>query len=124
MQSVCRYCIFPVIIIYGLSIFGNNFKSYVGLGELVAVNGRYFIPLMPLIFVVIGLAYRQWLTGRPSAMKIKAVSVIVAFVMLVQGGGLLTFLIRSERNWYWPNPTVISVNELAQRAARAFVLLK
>jgi hypothetical protein len=113
-----------IIIIYSLSIYGNNFQSYLALGELTAVNGRYFIPLLPLIFTVVGLSFSFWLRSHKNATYIKTSMIALALLLFSQGGGLMTFLIRSDTQWYWQSQPIISLNEAARVIVNHIVLFK
>jgi hypothetical protein len=113
-----------VIAIYTISIMATNFKSYAEVGELVAVNGRYFIPLLLPIFIIVGMAYRELLQKARNALRAKAILSLVVFLLFLQGGGLLTFLIRSEQNWYWQDSTIIALNQAAQSIGEFFVIIK
>lgn len=99
---------------YVLVLFADGFQSYGKTGQPVAINGRYLIPFLPLVFALGGLAWSQ-LLRKWVPVKAFAASAVIA-VFLLQGGGAGTFLIRSADAWMWPNATVRTVN----RAARSF----
>jgi hypothetical protein len=93
---------------YGLALFASNYADYLYTGLGVAINGRYWLPFLPLFFVLSGLAWHDILRRAPSV-KGAAVLVVLA-VFFLQGGGIMTYIIRSDDSWYWPNPTVRRLN--------------
>lgn len=112
------------VLFYTAAVFYTNYTAYLNYSVRVAVNGRYFIPVLPFIFVFIGLAYRQLFLPIRHLWRRYAAMAFALFVifMTVQGGGLLTFLVRSEADWYWQNQTVINVNRTAQRLVTPFIV--
>lgn len=121
-----RHLLLPlaVILIYGAALFYENYSAYLRYGERVAVNGRYFIPLLPFIFTFIGLGYLRlfaWLQ-RPWRQISSAVLVSALGLIILQGGGILTFMTESEPNWYWQDQTVIQVNQAAQNLVVPFIV--
>lgn len=117
-----RQYVFWVIVAYTLVLFADGFSAYSKTGQPVAINGRYLIPFFPFIFAFGGLAWSQLLHRRPGV-KVAAASLVIA-VLLLQGGGTMTFIIRSNDNWMWPNATVRSVNRTVRSVAWPFILGK
>ncbi len=103
---------------YTLAVWGKLYYDYVRLDRLVAANGRYLLLIILPVFAAIGLAYRQWLSDRWQGWLAAATCVI-----LLQGGGLLSFIYFSDTNWYWPHqPTIAHVNRDAHHIIRPFIL--
>jgi hypothetical protein len=111
-------------VLYAAALFYTNYSDYLKYGERVAINGRYFIPLLPFIFVVIGLAYRNFFTLLlPSWRRyVKGALALTVLFMIMQGGGILTFIAESEPDWYWQDKTVVNVNQAAQRVVTSFIV--
>jgi hypothetical protein len=90
----------------------QNYPQYLYTGQPVAINGRYLIPLLlPLAILfarALGVALKSW----PAAKVWVATLVILLFL---QGGGVFSFILRSDETWYWPNNAVIEVNESARQ---------
>ena len=111
-------------LLYSATLMYKNYTDYLTLGQLVAINGRYFIPLLPIVFVFIGLAAGyaiNRLTKRFGA-PTKTILASLIFILMLQGGGLLTFFVHSEKGWYWQDPTVIQVNEAAHNLISPLIL--
>jgi hypothetical protein len=105
------------VILYIGALFYLNYTDYLKYGERVAVNGRYFIPLLPFIFVFLGLVYSRFLMAlfKQRAGYFKLLISIIALLLMLQGGGILTYLVESGPNWYWHNDTVVAFNLAAKR---------
>jgi hypothetical protein len=46
-----------IVILYVLALMYTNFKDYVHYKTMLAINGRYLIPILPLAFGLMGTAY-------------------------------------------------------------------
>ncbi len=92
---------------YIIVLWVTEYQAYLHTGQPVAVNGRYLLPVLPLILVLIALAYARLLAGRP---RLKPWLAGLAIACLLWGGGALTFILRSNDNWLWDNSTARHVN--------------
>lgn len=101
-----------IILLYVGAIFYTNLVSYLQYRTMLAINGRYLIMIIPLLFVFIGLAYRNFITDifKTHAKLAKVILSVTVVILLLQGGGALTHLIRSQPNWYWQNKIVLDFN--------------
>ncbi len=109
-----------VTVMYAGLLWLQNYLDFLHLGQAVALQGRYLMPVLPLILLIVGLAYLQTLR-RVSWAKL-ALAVGCFFILLFQGGGAATYIVRSDERWYWPNQTVIRANETAQRILKKIVI--
>jgi hypothetical protein len=101
-----------IIIIYTASLFYVNLSEYIKYREALALNGRYFIIIMPLIFAWLASAY-EILLGKIFRRQFKNSAYLFAIVLLlltVQGGGMLTYLVRSKGSWYFQDKSIVSFN--------------
>lgn len=109
------FLIFLLLItaVYAAALFFfNNYPQYVETGRPVAINGRYFIPLLLPMAAVFGRA----LSVAFRSIQLKVVAVLLVIVCFTQGGGVFSFILRSDPSWYWPNQAVVDVNTAAQKA--------
>jgi hypothetical protein len=120
VEHAGRQFVLYLTIGYSLVLFVDGFSAYSKTGQPVAVNGRYLIPFLPFMLVLGGLAWSQLLRRRPN-IKVAAAGLVLG-VMLLQGGGAMTFIIRSSDEWLWPNRTVRTVNHTVRSAAWSFML--
>ncbi|HKU18162.1 MAG TPA: hypothetical protein VJP80_02705 [Candidatus Saccharimonadales bacterium] len=97
----------------GLLAF-DEFREYLKTGQPVAINGRYLLPVLLPLAAVGGQALSRVLRKRH---RVKVYAALVVLLLFVQGGGVMSFIVRSDTTWYWQSPTVIRLN----RAAHAVV---
>ncbi len=103
-----RLLLLLILLGYGLALFADGFAEYVHTAAPVAINGRYWVPFLPLFFALSGLAWANILRRRPFIKT--GVAVLVLVVFLLQGGGTMTYIVRSRDSWYWPDVTVRRLN--------------
>lgn len=108
-----RFYLLLITLVYGLILFASGFKSYSETGQPVAINGRYLLPFLPFLLAFGVMAWSQIL-GHVRSKYILAAAIIV--VTLFQGGGAVTFLIRSHDEWFWDNAATRNVNRAARSA--------
>lgn len=106
-------------VVYSASLFAKGYATYKHTAVLENMNGRYLIPILLPLIAVMGLAFS--LSLRRSLPR-KAAAILVVLVLFLEGGGLLTFLVRSDQTWYWENPTVLRVNNTAHNVVRHVVV--
>lgn len=97
--------------LYTVSLFVQTFAGYVQTGQLVAINGRYLVPFMPVMLLFIGMAFALALKQRP---KLKSLAVVLVVLLMLEGGGAMTFILRSEPSWDWQSPLIINANNAAR----------
>ncbi|MEK7152315.1 MAG: hypothetical protein AAB834_00055, partial [Patescibacteria group bacterium] len=76
------------------------------------INGRYLLPILLLLAVVMGRGFSLAFRKLPDIKPLLAGSAILLFLY---GGGVLTFILRSDASWYWPNHAVNTVNDTARK---------
>ncbi|MEJ0073675.1 MAG: hypothetical protein WDN27_06445 [Candidatus Saccharibacteria bacterium] len=121
-RQPARQFILWITIGYAAALFADNLSAYAQTGQPVAINGRYLVPFLPFVFVFGGIAWSQ-LLRRWQAAKV-AVAVVVIAIFVLQGGGTMTFIVRSNDNWMWNNAAVRSVNRTVRRAASPLIIGK
>jgi hypothetical protein len=104
--------------IYVAVLWFQNYSQYKQTGQPVAINGRYLIPLILPLCAVFGRGMAQGLRLWPKA---KVYVSILAIILFVQGGGIVSFILRSDETWYWPNRTVVSVNQNVQKVLKPII---
>ena len=101
--------------IYLFSLFLKSYATYKYTATLENMNGRYLLPILLPLGGIIGLALSLEFYKKPIRKALLAVLVILLFL---EGGGIVTFIIRSDDSWYWPNSTIKKVNDDAQKITR------
>jgi len=107
-----------ISILYVGVLFYKNFSDYYTYYQAIAIQGRYLLPLLPVImvFLVLGINYTM-----KKRLRLKLVTLIVVLVFYMNGAGIITHIIRSRNAWYWDNQTVYQVNNEAKNLLNPFV---
>ena len=113
-----------VIVTYGASLFYVNFSSYMDLRTMVAINGRYFLIIMPFIFIWLAHAYRHLFTSLFKRRATSLLSMLGIFVIIatLNGGGMITHLVRSEPSWFWQSGPEAMINATAQDIVQPVII--
>jgi len=102
-----------VILSYCGALWFDNYKDFLRTGQPVAINGRYLLPILLPMAAILGRAISLSLRRRPATWK--PLLATATLLLFIAGGGVLTFISRSDDSWYWPNPAVKHVNHAAQK---------
>lgn len=120
-----RYDYLGFLLLVSLTYIGSlwlhNYLEFVRYGQKFAINGRYLFPVALPCLVLAGLGFKQLLGQRE---RLKIAALVVVFVLFLQGGGALTYITVSNRYWYWPNQTAVTMNRWTQRFVRPLMLIK
>ena len=83
-----------VLFIYIIAIWARNYHDYLHLGKSVAVNGRYLVPILIFMYVVMALGLQNLLQGkRPPAIWTKAALTIFVIGLSLFFGGFNEYVI-------------------------------
>jgi len=102
-----------VVVSYVGALYLDDYQDFLQTGQPVAINGRYLLPALLLVFVIVAIAVRE-LFGRWQGLKLAVAA--LAVLCLAWGGGALTYILRSNNAWYWPNSTVQTANHAVRSA--------
>lgn len=121
-----RYPVFvPIIlitIVYIGALWFQQYQSYVQTARPVAINGRYLVPLLPMLGAFSLLAIWQACQRlRISRAAIAAVAVII-LMMFLQGGGPITYMVRSNPVWFWQNNTTQTVTDFIRSTLKPVII--
>lgn len=113
-----------ITVVYTLSLLYVNYTDYLKFKTMLAINGRYLILVLPFMFAFLAMAYSTFISrmARKRADAYKVGLVVVTLLLTLQGGGVLTYIIRSDASWYWPNQTVKTVNTSVKRAVSPLII--
>jgi hypothetical protein len=108
-------------LLYCAVLWYDQYGMYQQTGIAVAINGRYLLPVLLPMFVVVGRAFAIGLAKAkwPQMKTYLAAAVILLFL---QGGGMMTYLLRADDSWYWPNTFIRTLNGNARDALAPFVV--
>jgi hypothetical protein len=97
-----------VAAVYTLALWLDEYRDFLATGRAVAINGRYLLPVLLLVMPIAAVAVSELVRNRQSLKLGLAVVFILCFAW---GGGALTYILRSNNNWYWPSPAVRTANQ-------------
>lgn len=104
---------------YGGALWLDDYKQFLLTSQPVAINGRYLLPILLPIGAIVGRAISEAVRTRPRVKPMLALAVLILFI---EGGGIFTFIVRSDNSWYWNNPVVQRVNNGARRVVSPFLI--
>lgn len=104
--------------LYLAALWIEDYSQFLETGQPVAINGRYLIPILLPLGAVFGRALSLALQLKSAVKPFVATAAIVLFLA---GGGVITFILRSDSSWYWPNHAVNVVNDHARRVLTPIV---
>ncbi len=90
----------------------DEYRAWVRTGQPVAINGRYLIAIFPLVMALMAAGVSELTRRQP---RWRPVLATLAVFCLVWGGGVFTFILRSNDGWYWNSGAVRSVNHDIQK---------
>ncbi len=97
--------------LYIVILWVTQYQLYVRTAQPVAINGRYLLPVLPLVITMSALGLQLLLGTRK---RLQLLMATVSIVCLMWGGGALTFILRSNYSWYWPGTPLKPVNHALQ----------
>lgn len=108
------------IVVYIVALWLDDYSMFLYTGQPVAVNGRYLLPILLLLAAILGPALSMALRKAPNAKPV--IVSLFLLTVLVEGGGALTYIVRSDATWNWPNRLVIDANNAVRTIAKPFVI--
>ncbi len=91
----------------------NNYGDYIETGWPVAINGRYLLPVLLLLAAAWGKALATAIQPWP---VLKPIAAVIVIALCLQGGGVFSFILRTDSTWYWPNQSIVTnINEAARK---------
>lgn len=77
------------------------YSDYLQTARPVAINGRYLLPLLPLVSLTLIQAIRISIR-RLNAQNTTLLTLAIFILLFIGGGGVITYIVQSEAHWYWP----------------------
>jgi len=100
-----------IIILYISTLFYINFSAYYKYYSPIGIQGRYLLPLLPVLMALALLGINNILRRvRP----FKILILITVFILYLSGAGVITHIVRSNDSWIWDNQTVRQMNDDAR----------
>ena len=95
---------------YVLALWLDEYQAFLRTSQPVAINGRYLLPVLLPVFVIVAIAFSELVSAR----RLKVLMASIAVICLLWGGGAQTYILRSNDSWYWPSPVVRTANHAVQ----------
>jgi hypothetical protein len=108
-----------ICLLYVAILIYQGYSAYRYTDTLELMNGRYLLPILIFIGAIAGSAFS--LSLKSSVAK-KLIVAVLVLIMFLEGGGLLTFIDRSDNTWYWDNGAVVKVNHAAKKLTSKLVV--
>jgi hypothetical protein len=89
------------------ALFVVNLLDFVRTDAPVAIHGRYVfpvtIPLLACVAIGLGELVKRYRVFRTSVAKqLATAALLVTLLVATQGGGFITYEVRSSNAWFWP----------------------
>lgn len=115
-----------VSILYVGCLWIEDYLGYVSTGYPVAIHGRYLLPLLPLWLIGVGMCC-SWLLASPRLRRFAYFSghawlVVGSLVLVLQGGGFITYIIRSDDTSSWRHGSAAQVNQTARKLLKPVII--
>jgi hypothetical protein len=91
----------------------DEYAAFLRTGQPVAINGRYLLVVALPLLLVACLGFAEFLKHQ-AYLRVGLAGITI--VGLLWGGGALTYILRSNDNWYWPSAAVQDMNHAVQRS--------
>jgi len=118
-SNYARILLAGTVVVYAGVLWLQNYADYLHLGQPVALQGRYLVPILAPLNLLIGIAIARATKSYKKAQVILAAVVIFLFL---QGGGIVTFIVRSDDTWYIDNSRSVHVNRVVQPTVKQLVI--
>jgi cation transport ATPase len=105
--------------LYIIALMAQGYSTYQFTAVLENMNGRY---LLPVLLLLGGLIAKAFSLALKKSDHLKVILACVVVVLFLEGGGILTFIARSDSSWYWQNSKVIKANNVAQKITNKLVV--
>lgn len=112
--------LFVISVFYLSALFGQGYITYRYTDVLENMNGRYLLPVLLLVAAIFGQAISR--SFRRNHQNRKVIFALVILLLFLEGGGVLTFIARSDSSWYVTNRTVVKVNNTARKVIKPVVV--
>ncbi|MEI9914085.1 MAG: hypothetical protein WDN66_03845 [Candidatus Saccharibacteria bacterium] len=104
---------------YAVALMIQGYSTYQYTAVLENMNGRYLLPILLLAGAIFAKAFALAFRKHD---RLKIIVACLVVLLFLEGGGILTFIARSDDSWYWQNTKAIKVNNVAQKIAKKVVV--
>lgn len=108
-----------IIFLYAAALWIDGYAQYRRTDVLVLMNGRYLLPILLIMAAILGRQVASLLRRTP---VLKASFATLAVLLFLQGGGVFSFIVRSDATWDWPHSAAIKANNAARDVLRPVIV--
>mgnify|MGYP003147706481 CR=1 FL=1 len=116
--SVERKFLLVMTITLFAAVFMKTASGYFTHYLPLAIQPRYLFTVLPILIVLSVCAFGIILRGQRT---LAVACLLVITLLLTQGGGMTSYLLRSEPDWYWDSQAVRDVNSGLKKITQPFV---
>lgn len=98
---------FLVSIFYISAIILVNYMAYIKLAAPVATNGRYLLPVLPILIYLAIYSLSKTLNNLNLRSVIFSTFILLLPLLLIQGGGIVTAIVALDEGAYWNDGILI-----------------
>lgn len=115
-----------VIAVFAISLWVNNLNRFRTVGFPVAIHGRYWVQLLPIIMVLMAVGFKYTLLSLPKRFISPTTIGLLAVSLLFfsQGGGISSYIVESDASWYWQDAHVVEANNSARSILQKTVIVR
>lgn len=107
--------------VYIAALLAQQYGLYAQTAQPVAINGRYLLLLLPVLGAIAAAAYMYALRDL-RAYAFRGLFFAAVLLVLLQGGGLTTYIVRSQPAWFWQNSFVQSTTNSARTLLKPVIV--
>lgn len=108
-----------ISLFYLIALFIQGYATYRYTAVLENMNGRY---LLPILLLVGALVVKALAVAFKKYNRTRVILACIVILMFLQGGGILTYIIRSDDTWYWQNTKIIKLNHAAKKLTKHIIV--
>ncbi len=109
--------------IYIVILWLQNYSDFKTIGYSVAQQGRYLLPILPLLLVILAVALNQTLNHWRMTSRPKPTLLLIVALLLSQGGGALLYAGYSDASWHWGNPNIVEpISNTTHKVVQPFII--
>ncbi len=111
--------LFLISLIYIVALIVQGYITYKYTAVLENMNGRYLIPMLILLLGLILKGSYYLFKSKPF---LKTILSLIVLVLFLQGGGALTYIIRSDSTWYIHSKKVTRITKIAKKITKKVII--
>ncbi|GIG25981.1 DUF2142 domain-containing protein [Cellulomonas denverensis] len=82
------------------ALFAENYTAYLALGQPLGIQGRYLLPVLPVVFALaVGTAHRILVADGAAGRRVGWAALAALLLATTQGGGVIGPVAGSDRTW-------------------------